>query len=94
MAQGCLWRQIVADIFGYPAHAVSEENAATLNIACITSVGLRVYPSFEEAAKQVDVSMETTLPSSEGDRYEGPYALFRRVSEAMQPLFTQEWSAY
>jgi len=89
-----VWRQIVADVFGYPLHAVSEENAATLNIACVTSVGLGAYANFEEAAKQVDADTEVTYPSPESHRYERPYALFRRVSESMQPLFTKEWSAY
>jgi xylulokinase len=89
-----IWRQIAADVFGYPVHAVSEANAATLNIACLTSVGLEVYPSFEEAARQVDVGMEVTTPGPDGPMYERPYALFRRVSEGLQPLFTKEWSAY
>lgn len=92
--QSRLWRQIVADVFGYPVHAVSAANAATLNIACMISVGLDVYPSFEEAAKQVDASLEVTSPSSERHKYERPYGLFRRVSETMQPLFTEEWRAY
>jgi xylulokinase len=87
-----VWRQIVADVFGYPVHAVSAANAATLNIACMTSVGLDVYSSFEDAARHVDASLELTSPSPEHHRYERPYELFRKVSETMQPLFTKEWS--
>ena len=92
--QSRLWRQIVADVFGYPVHAVSEENAATLNIACMTSIGLQVYPSYESASKQVDASMEETLPSAAQQEYEKPYVLFRKVMDTLQPLFTREWSAY
>jgi sugar (pentulose or hexulose) kinase len=93
-AQSRIWRQIVADVFGYPIHAVSEANAATLNIACMTSVGLQVYPTFEDAAKHVDVDTEVVFPGSEHEQYDRPYALFRRVTEAMQPVFSKEWSAY
>ncbi|MDQ1280601.1 MAG: xylulokinase [Thermoproteota archaeon] len=90
-----VWKQIVADIFGYPVYTLTEEEAATLNLACMISVGLKVYPDFTEAAKHVDVDFkDVTNPSAERVKYEKPYALFKKVSESLEPVFTKEWSAY
>ena len=90
-----IWKQITADIFGYPLYTVTEEEAATLNIACMISVGLKVYPDFKEAAKYVDVDFkDITYPGPDSKKYEKPYALFKKVSEAMQPVFTKKWNTY
>ena len=90
-----IWRQIAADIFGYPVRTVSEEEAATLNMACLISVGLKVYPSFDEAAKHADVDFkDVTYPGPNSEKYEKPYALFKKVTESLNPVFTKEWSAY
>ncbi|MDQ1279870.1 MAG: hypothetical protein QG670_1132 [Thermoproteota archaeon] len=90
-----MFGSIVADIFGYPVYTFTEEEAATLNLAYMISVGFKVYPDFAEAAKKVEVdSKDVTHPSSNHAKYEKPYDLFKKVSESLQPVFTKEWSAW
>lgn len=93
-SKSTLWRQIAADVFGIPVRTLTEEEAATINMACLISVGLKVYPNYDEAAKHIDVDFDsTTFPRSDSQVYSKPYELFRKVTESIDPVFTKDWSS-
>jgi len=52
-AKSRVWRQIIADIMGFPVCLLNEEETATLNLACLISIGLGAHKSMKEIPERI-----------------------------------------
>ena len=89
-ANGAVWRQILADIYGMPVHRpelVAE--ATSLGAALAGGVGIGLYPDLTLAERLTPI-VDTTLPNPENNlRYDQSYAFFNRAYEAFIPLYSE-----
>jgi len=66
-ARSALWRQIQADIYGYPVEIVEAEEGAAYGAALLAGVGGGVWRTVEDACDAV-VRVATTIPPETGNR--------------------------
>jgi ribulose kinase len=59
-----LWMQIHSDVIGLPIHLMEEENAPLLGDAILATCGAGVYPSVEDAAKNMVRIRQTVEPDA------------------------------
>jgi xylulokinase len=89
-ANGAVWRQILADIYGIPVQCpelVAE--ATSFGAALAGGVGVGIYPDMYLAEKLTPI-VDTTLPNPDNQpRYDQLYSLFNRAYEAFVPLYSE-----
>ena len=87
-ANGAIWRQILADIYGIPVlrpRLLSE--ATSFGAALAGGVGVGLYPDFQLAETLTPV-LDTTRPNPDVQAlYAEMYAVFNRAYEAFEPLY-------
>jgi len=89
-AKSKIWRRIIADIMGLPVCLLSEEETATLNLACLISIGLGVHGDMEEIVKKLDLSViSEEIPDAKNQkRYDRLYALYKELEKTLEPHFS------
>ena len=80
-ARSALWRQIQADIYGYPVEIVEAEEGAAYGAALLAGVGGTVWRTVEEACDAV-VRVATTVRPNASDR-----ALLARQYESFRGIY-------
>lgn len=80
-AKSKFWRQLIADVFGYPVYKLKFDDVAPIHLAILSAVALGYYKSVDEAYKNVDLSFVDRLePStSQKDKIDKAYHLFKTV---------------
>jgi xylulokinase len=89
-AKGTLWRQIKADVTGYPIRVPTSVETTATGAAILAAVGAGVFPSVAEATSAF-VSYEPVehAPDPEAKaRYDEAYRLYREVYAALRPVFS------
>ncbi len=88
-ANGAVWRQIMADIYGMPIERprlVAE--ATSFGAAIAGGIGVGLYPDITIAERLTPI-MDTTLPNPAlKSRYDEGYEFFNRAYDAFVPLFS------
>lgn len=89
-AKSRLWRRIIADTFNLPVCSLKELETSTLGLACLISVGIGKYESFEEAASNVDNPMIDLIQPNRDNvaRYSEMFELYKRLETELEPFFT------
>ena len=89
-ANGAVWRQILADIFGMPIQRPSLlAEATSFGAALAGGIGVGLYPDLFMAEKLTPI-VDTTLPNLQlKSRYDQGYAFFNRAYEAFVPLYSE-----
>jgi xylulokinase len=77
-ARSPVWRQIIADVLGYPLHYYSGDSA--LGAAIVASVGLGLHRNFPMAVGAMTHVLEETVPVNTGI-YDDLYRDFQRVRD-------------
>jgi xylulokinase len=88
-AKGALWRQIKADVTGYPIRVPTSVETTATGAAILAAVGAGVFPSVAEATSAF-VSYEPEEHPPDPDvkaRYDEAYRLYRDVYAALRPVF-------
>lgn len=87
-ANGRLWRQIMADIYGMPVQRPALLSEATsFGAAVAGGVGIGLFKSFDLAAELTPV-IDVALPQAQRQAlYERLYATFLKAYPAIEPLF-------
>jgi len=87
-ANGRVWRQILADIYGIPVlRPALLAEATSLGAALAGGVGVGLYPDFS-LAEQLTPVIDQTLPNPiHAEDYRRAYDLFNRTYTAMEPVF-------
>jgi xylulokinase len=89
-ANGAVWRQILADIYGMPVQRLSMlAEATSFGAAVAGGIGVGIFPDLYIAESLTSI-VDTTSPNMDlKSRYDQGYAFFNRAYEAFVPLYSE-----
>lgn len=83
-----LWRQMLADVFNCPVRTVRSKEGPALGAAILAGVGAGLFPSVQEACKELVKVNEAQEPSAEAvPEYEKFYQMYRELYPALKGSF-------
>jgi xylulokinase len=89
-ARSPLWRQIQADVTGYPHVTINVDEGPAMGVALLAGVGAGIYPSVEEACRRVISVEKRTEPCTLNHAaYERFYAVYRRLYAHLKDDFAE-----
>lgn len=87
-ARSDVWRQIQADVFGFPLSTIGIDEGPALGVALLAGVGAGIYNSVEEACSTVvKVSGSTPVVPENAALYEKQYQIYRDLYPALKSSF-------
>ena len=87
-AKSPLWRKIIANVMNMKVDIIESEEGPGYGAAILAAVGCGVFPSVEEAAKQLVKVVATEEPEPElAAKYEERYQKFRKFYPALKGMF-------
>ena len=87
-AKSPLWRKIIANVMNMKVDIIESEEGPGYGAAILAAVGCGVYPSVEEAAKQLVKVVATEEPDPElAAKYEDRYQKFRKFYPVLKGMF-------
>ena len=93
-ANSPLWVQMFADVTGLPVEIVKVKELGALGCAMTAAVAAGLYSDCKDAAKHMVTIGDRVEPNMENHKiYQKKYELYRKVSDALSPLwgdFSQE----
>ena len=89
-ANGAVWRQILADIYGIPVQRPNLlAEATSFGAALAGGIGVGLYPDISMAEALTPI-VDTTLPNTGlKNLYDQGYAFFNRAYQAFVPLYSE-----
>ncbi len=85
-----VWRQMLADVYGCPVKTVVSKEGPALGVAILAGVGTGVWPSVQEACRQVIRTNPQQDPIPENSRrYEEVYQIYAGLYPALKASFQQ-----
>ncbi|MBU0703854.1 MAG: hypothetical protein KKC18_08300, partial [Chloroflexi bacterium] len=82
------WNQVKADVTGLPVQRVMVTDAACLGAAMLAAVGVRFFPSLDDAVgAMVQVGKVFDPISARVSRYDELFAAWRGLYPALRPIF-------
>jgi xylulokinase len=88
-ARSEVWRQIQADIFGYPLSVMAADEGPALGVALLAGVGAGLYKTVEEACSTVvKISGTTSTQPGSVAKYEKYYDVYRALYPALKGSFS------
>ncbi len=89
-AKSAMWRQIQADISGYSHVTINVDEGPALGVALLAGVGAGIYPSVEEACRQViRVAGEVAPDPARHELYTRYYAVYRNLYSHLKKDFAE-----
>ncbi|MCC6728323.1 MAG: xylulokinase [Chthonomonadales bacterium] len=89
-ARSALWRQIQADITGFPHVTINVDEGPALGVALLAGVGAGVWPSVEAACAAVIRVEKATEPCTVNRAaYDRFYAVYRALYPRLKDLFAE-----
>lgn len=86
-----LWCQIQADAYEQEVETTAVREGAALGAALLAGVGVKVWPSVEEACEAVERDVERIAPCPRSAvRMRSNYASYRRAYPALKQIFGQQ----
>ena len=86
-AKSPLWRKIIANVMNMKVDIIESEEGPGYGAAILAAVGCGVYPSVEEAAKQLVKVVATEEPDPElAAKYEERYQKFRKFYPVLKGM--------
>ncbi len=87
-AKSEIWRQIQADIFGFPLSTITIDEGPALGVALLAGVGAGIYSSVEEACSAVvKVARGASVIEENARIYDRYYDVYRSLYPALKPAF-------
>ncbi len=82
------WRQILADVFGFPLSTIAIDEGPALGVALLAGVGAGIYSSVEEACSAVvKVTRGASVIEENARLYDQSYEIYRGLYPALQDSF-------
>jgi xylulokinase len=86
-ARSPLWRQIQADVYGQQVETVEAEEGAAYGAAILAGVGVKAWPSVDEACKAVVRVAGSVSPNpNDAETMRKSYTAYRRIYPAMKNI--------
>lgn len=87
-AKSPLWRQIQADVTGYPHAALAADEGPAFGAALLAAVGTEAYPTVPDACRSVVRTASETTPDAGAHRAYGRYGdVYRALYPALKDQF-------
>ncbi len=87
-AKSSVWRQIQADVFGFPLSTIAIDEGPALGAALLAGVGVGIYSSVEEACSAVvKVSRGANVIEENARVYENYYRVYGGLYPALKATF-------
>lgn len=87
-ARSEIWRQIQADIFGYPLSVMAADEGPALGVALLAGVGAGLYKTVEEACSTVvKISGTTSVNTDSAAEYSKYYDVYRSLYPSLKGQF-------
>ena len=87
-AKSSVWRQIQADVFGYPLSTIAIDEGPALGVALLAGVGTGIYGSVEEACSAVvKVSRGASVIEENVRVYNDYYRVYGELYPALKATF-------
>jgi sugar (pentulose or hexulose) kinase len=94
-SSGDIFMRIFADVFGVPALRNKVNGAASVGSAICAAVALKVYPDFDEAAKQMVHIRDEFPPNSENhELYNKVNEVYRDVTASTDGILKRTWEIF
>jgi len=89
-----IWRQIIADIIGIPVNLLNKQETASLNLACLISLGLGVHKDMKEIVEKLDLRVISEEPPSleHKKKYDQLYTMYKNLEETLKPTFSYTYT--
>jgi xylulokinase len=84
-ARGSLWRQIQADVYGYPVDLLEAEEGGAFGAALLAGTGVKAWPNVESACAATVRVSETIVPRNAAVMEEA-YKTYQRIYPALQKI--------
>ena len=84
-----LWRQITADVIGFPLEQIANHPGSSLGAAFIAGKGVGIFQAWEEIEKFIAVSTVTQPNPANHQLYVQYFTLFREIYERLKDLYPQ-----
>lgn len=83
-----LWRQMLADVYHRDVKTLRSSEGPALGVAILAGVGVGLYPSVEEACKQM-IEVKTTVSPNEDDaaQMEKVYTVYQQLYKSLKDDF-------
>lgn len=89
-AKSPLWRQIVADVFGFPIESINTEQGGALGACILAAVGAGAFPSVEAACEQIIKTTDTVQPDPDRHKmYLDKHIRFKALYQALEHWFNE-----
>lgn len=86
-ARSALWRQIQADVYGYPVETVAADEGAAYGAALLAGVGARLWSSVDQACDQLVRSAVAAVPDPRHvSLMSERYSAYRRMYPALRTI--------
>ena len=86
-AKSTLWRQILADVMGYPLNVVEVTEGAAMGAALLAGTGRGIWPSVQEACDATVSTRELSVPGKFQSRYSGLYEQFKELYPRLKDFY-------
>lgn len=87
-AKSSVWRQIQADVFGFPLSTIAIDEGPALGVALLAGVGVGIYNSVEEACSAtVKVSRGASVIEENARIYDEYYRVYGELYPALKATF-------
>ncbi len=87
-AKGELWRTIIASCFHEQLERIVQDEGGALGVAILAMVADHIYPSIEEATKQIIEIMDITQPNPLWvEAYQKGYALYKEAYISLKEFY-------
>jgi xylulokinase len=88
-ARSMLWRQVTADVIGYPLEEVAHHPGSSLGAAFVAGMGVGTFDSWGEIEKYIEVAAVTRPVMENHARYVQLFRLYRELYEANKARFRE-----
>jgi len=86
-ARSHLWRQVTADVIGYPLEEVAHHPGSSLGAAFVAGMGVGAFASWSDIEKYISISHVTQPFLENHEQYLQRFALYRQLYDSNRSHF-------
>lgn len=85
-----LWRQMIADMYGFDINLVNTDEGPALGAAILAAVGSKVYSSLDEACGEIIKKVKTQKPIEENKKiYDKYFKVYKKLYLQLKDLYKE-----
>lgn len=86
-ARSRLWRQVTADVIGYPLEEVAHHPGSSLGAAFVAGMGVQAFSAWSEIEKYINLAEVTRPDLDRHEKYRQLFSLYRQLYEDNKESF-------